>query len=352
MDITQPPEVNDAQSSQGQTPARGPKRKKPDSEDSPEKGVLASLPGDICGHCKKRCTVSGKQGQAVQCDLCGVWVHASCDGIGVEQYKQLVSLTSSIENIAYLCKLNSCQSRFKQMILKCVKATDNHDDLYSRLEKVEAKLDGIVQEVGSQLQNHNKSIPSNTSEVEVKLNKVVQDLGTRLDSHRKTIEAIPSNVPDLATAIANVTSSLATEQREREKRQCNLIIHNVPESESEDPNTRKKEDIDFVKSVFSDVLSTPATISNAIRLGKKSHRTRLLKIMVQSVEEKKAILRNKLKLRADQNPDPVRNLFITPDLTPSEQKESKALRQQLTQMNKGTKKYRIKNGQIVQREPQ
>jgi len=109
--------------------------------------VLANLPGDVCGHCKKRCTDSGEQGQAVQCDLCGVWVHASCDGISVEQCKQLVSLTSSIENIAYLCKLNSCQSRFKQLILKCVKA-DNHDDLYSRLEKVEAKLDSIVQEVG------------------------------------------------------------------------------------------------------------------------------------------------------------------------------------------------------------
>ena len=92
----------------------GVKRKKPDSADSP---VLENSLGDICGHCRKQCTETGKQGQAVQCDLCGIWVHAECDGISVDQYKLLVSLTSSVDNIAYLCKFNSCQSRFKQIFL-------------------------------------------------------------------------------------------------------------------------------------------------------------------------------------------------------------------------------------------
>ena len=278
------------------------KRHKPDSDDSPVKGVLSNLSGDVCGHCNKQCTETGEQGQAIQCDLCGVWVHAVCDGISKAQYQSLVSLTSNVENLAYLCKLNSCQARLKQMIFETVKVNNNRGELQSRLEKVEAKLDKIVQEVGSRLDNHSKtieSIPSSASAVEVNLNKVVQELGTKLDSHCKTIEAIPAKVPDLATTIASVTSSLATEQIEKEKRQLNLIFHNVPESKSSDPNTRKKKDTDFVQSVFSDVLSTPATITNAIRLGKKDSRTRLLKITVESLDEKKAILRNKLKLRRE-----------------------------------------------------
>lgn len=126
----------------------------------------------------------------------------------------------------------------------------------------------------------------------------------------------------------------------------------MPESKSTDPNIRKKEDTDFVQSVFKDVLSIPTTITNSIRIGKKDSRARLLKITIQSLDEKKAILHNKLKLRGEGNSDQVRNIFITPDLTPSEQRENKALRLQLTQMNQGVKKYRIKNGQIVQREPQ
>jgi len=71
-----------------------------------------------------------------------------------------------------------------------------------------------------------------------------------LDGHCKTIKALPTNVPDLVTAVASVTSSLATEQREREKCQLDLIINNVPESTTTDPKVRKKEDTDFVQPVF------------------------------------------------------------------------------------------------------
>jgi len=351
MDTSESLEITNTASSQ-RTPARAPKRKKPDSEDSPEKGVLTKLPGDICGHCKERCTDSGKQGQAVQCDLCGVWVHASCDGISVDQYTQLVSLTSSVENIVYLCKLNSCQSRFKQLIFKSMKDTDNDDDFDARLEKVEAKLDEIVLKVGSELESHTKtmqSLPSSNSAVETKLNEVVREFGTRLDSHRKTIEAMPRNVPDLATTIVNVTSSLATEQRERERRQLNLILHNAPESKSPEPSTRKKDDIDFAQETFSNILGTSVTIKNAVRLGKKESQNRLLKITVESLDQKKAILRNKIKLRGQEHSEHIRKLFITPDLTPKEQKDNKELRLKLAEMNKSGKKYKIKNGQIVQR---
>ena len=76
-------------------------------------------------------------------------------------------------------------------------------------------------------------------------------------------------------------------------------------------------------NVFSEILNTPATVTNAIRLGKKDSCVRLSKV---SVDKKKAILRNKLKLRQDNNSDHVRKLYVTPDLTPPEQRENKALR--------------------------
>ena len=77
-----------------------------------------------------------------------------------DQYQSLVSLTSNVENLAYLCKLNSCQAQLKQMIFETVKVNNNRGELQSRLEKVEAKLDKIVQEVGSRLDNHSKTIES------------------------------------------------------------------------------------------------------------------------------------------------------------------------------------------------
>ena len=248
------------------------KRRKPDSGVSPQKGLLTDLPGDLCGHCNERCTESGKQGQAIECDLCGAWVHALCEGVNTDHYQSLVSLSSNVEGLTYLCKLNSCQSRFKQMVSKAAKASNDCDKLHSRLDKIEAKLDKFVEEVSLGLETHRRtieSIPKNASAVESKLNKVVQELGTKLDGHCETIKGLPANVPDLTTTVASVTSSLATEQREREKCQLNLILRNAPESKATDPQVRKKEDIDFAQSVFSEILNTPATVTNAIRLGKK-----------------------------------------------------------------------------------
>jgi len=67
-------------------------------------------------------------------------------------------------------------------------------------------------------------------------------------------------------------------------------------------------------------------------LGPKDLQPRLLKISLTSIEDKIAILKNKNKLRLSSNPENVRNLFITSDLTPLEQKKNKVLRQQLAKI--------------------
>ena len=75
------------------------KRCKPDSGVLPQKRLLTDLPGDLCGHCNEHYTESGKQGQAVERDLCGAWVHALCEGVSIDHYQSLVSLSSNIEGL-------------------------------------------------------------------------------------------------------------------------------------------------------------------------------------------------------------------------------------------------------------
>ena len=48
--------------------------------------------------------------------------------------------------------------------------------------------------------------------------------------------------------------------------------------------------------------------------------------------------------------DYLKKLFITPDMTPMEREQNKALRSRLREMNQEVNQYRIKNGQIVLRE--
>ena len=129
----------------------------------------------------------------------------------------------------------------------------------------------------------------------------------------------------------------------------NIVLHNLEESNATDGTARKQDDIKKCLSVFQTYLGQSVSITNAFRLGQRAEKPRLLKVSLSSVKEKTYILKNKTKLRSTSNPLNIRNLFITPDLTPSEQKKYKALRQQLADMNKTGNAYMLKNGRIVRR---
>ena len=87
------------------------------------KASCSKLPGDVCGHCDKECTPDG---EAIQCDLCYVWVHAECEGVTNEQYEKLNSIASTLCNVAYYCQLNSCHTRVKQLIASFISQSVNN----------------------------------------------------------------------------------------------------------------------------------------------------------------------------------------------------------------------------------
>ena len=61
-----------------------PRFKRGRPNDSPDPiDQLLSMDVDVCGHCHKKCSPSS---EALQCDLCSAWVHASCEGFTKKQY--------------------------------------------------------------------------------------------------------------------------------------------------------------------------------------------------------------------------------------------------------------------------
>ena len=126
-------------------------------------------------------------------------------------------------------------------------------------------------------------------------------------------------------------------------------MHNLPESASEEGQQRKRDDICKIADIFKDVLQVTPKVTNAVRIGKKGDKIRLLKITVETEKEKASILRNAVKLRSDSLPEYQRKIFITPDMTPRERDENKALRAKLSELNKSGNNYKIKNRKIVRR---
>ena len=104
-------------------------------------------------------------------------------------------------------------------------------------------------------------------------------------------------------------------------------------------------------TIFNQHLEVETCIDDILRLGKEdSGKQRLLKVSIPSLAVKKSILRNSSKLKDVSDPAWMKNVFVTLDLTPKEQEQSKEFRKQLADLNSSGKKYWIKNGAIIRRE--
>ena len=69
-----------------------------------------------------------------------------------------------------------------------------------------------------------------------------------------------SHSPISDDSVANITLSLTSEQKEKDKHQFNIILHNLKESDATDSATRKQEDIESCCSLFSTYLNVSASI--------------------------------------------------------------------------------------------
>ena len=129
---------------------------------------------NICCYCNKKCM---KRSEAVQCDLCYSWLHASCEGLSKEQYKLLTQLTSTVDNVMYYCKLNKCETRSKQLMFNSIhkalfpfdnSETDETEPLMleqNAIRKEISDLSAKVNALCSMYENLEKEIKSTASSI-------------------------------------------------------------------------------------------------------------------------------------------------------------------------------------------
>jgi len=116
------------------------------------------LPGETCGHFMKRCSSKGKSSDAIQCEICYRWVHASCEGINKEKYKLLNQVASEIPNLVYCCKYNQCYSRLNQYT-----SVANHDSPVNISKDLKSISDQyrVLKTTASQLGNQFEELSQN-----------------------------------------------------------------------------------------------------------------------------------------------------------------------------------------------
>lgn len=310
-----------------------PRHKRGRPNDSPDpKDQLLSKDVDMCGHCHKKCSPSS---EALQCDLCAAWVHASCEGFTKKQYGSLNQLTKSIENVMFYCRLNNCVTRSKQFIFnkfEAVLASEVNQDNLQSLVKEQDEIRSALSQLSSKVNE---------------LCSMNQNLGTEIKATAESISRVPvaPNTANVSTVIN--PSVIVDEYLDHERRKSNLIVYNLEEPAAQSAAERSKKDSEKLIHLFqTEFRMEEIEVTKCIRLGKiTQNRVRPVLITIPSVKARSTILKNASSLRKSEN---FKNVYISPDLTIKEREEAKQLRLELQRRrSQGERNLVIRRGRII-----
>ena len=141
------------------------------------------------------------------------------------------------------------------------------------------------------------------------------------------------------------------EQHDREKIKNNIILFGLEEGTEQDEEKNKKQDVVKTKEILThvnpDVKLDKLDNATVMRIGnKQANKTRPVKIIMESQDDKNNILRNSRKLK---NTDKFSKIGLTFDKTRKQQEEYRILKEKLEEMkNKNDgKEYMIYRNKVM-----
>ena len=252
---------------------------------------------------------------SIQCDACGDWFHPDCQGLCKGAFKALAEY-----DLMWICMV--CRERLADTL-------NVGKQVETRVAEAEKK---IIKKV-----------------VEAKL-QAAAEMEAKLEASIRSLKAdVTKQVSGTSVSLKQVMKT--REQEEKVDRTCNIIVHNIPESNSEEPGIRKKHDMTKVQEMACalGLEGTQRSVENAFRLGKKvaneehviASKPRLLLVKLQSKDQVEKLLEERFKLKENGFP----NIYITRDLPLEERERQRKLRAELQQ--KGRDTHKIVRGKVV-----
>lgn len=233
-----------------------------------------------CIRCKNDVTESE---HGVQCELCNLWVHISCEKIPKSVYNYIVKSES---NFHWFCE--GCDTHAMKSLKSIQSLSDDNDKMKDTMSSILARLIDLEQKMAT------------AKDIQIPVNNTKPE--------------------------ANDFDSEIKEALEIESRRSNLIFKNVPEDDV-------TSDADKVKDIISVLDVNNIDIESCVRLGQSGENKRLLRVKVKSIHDRFNLLKNSRNLKDSTHKD----IFIQRDLTKKQQQKDYILRNEL--------KRRIKNGE-------
>lgn len=166
------------------------------------------------------------------------------------------------------------------------------------------------------------------------------------EEHDKLSSEVHELRTDMVASRNDVLDCCMDELQNRAMRANNLIFRGIPEKMDGNVQGRKDEDALRVKGILNEMKIEDTEVLECRRLGKiTGNRPRVLQVSMKNMKKKYEILRKSRMLRNS----PFSKVFIHNDLTPTQQKKERMLRQELQDRRSAGEDVVIYRGNVQKR---
>ena len=285
----------------------------------------------------------------VQCEKCELWFHITCQEIPKKAYEALKKYKvlcwccaecrdtlkvpkkdSSAVLTALEGKVDQLDKNIKDHLGKMVQCLREQERSVDQQTKM---IERSIRESGTQKVTYAEMLKGSCSEV-------VEQVSAKLSTFPK-LGAAPTGVKDVQNMSRVFDNFL-----DKDKRKCNLVIHNLPEADAASLAERSEQDTRDFQKMVRDTFKLQVRATRSFRVGKATaDRPRLLIVTLESTELKHDLLQLAPQLR---NSKDWGNIYISPDLTKTEREAARKLREELkARKAAGEEDLYIKKGRIV-----
>ena len=295
----------------------------------------------VCKGGKKVCGIPIDSDECIQCDLCEECFHPRCQELTIDAFRARANY-----DFIWLCL--RCRPNFMH-VLKLGRQIE------ARIETAEGK---ILEALKASTPR-----PENTTQLEDKISEMEKAVAKELKEQKVEVEKalkmhtdLVHSMPKIQTELkksAQELKNIVEKKEDKERREVNIIIHNIPESEASNPEERKKYDSDSFNNVVHALLGDDVnmTTEKVLRLGKKRERQegeeepkpRLMLVRLKKKEDVEMLMKERFNL----SEAGFENIYLSRDLSPEERDVQRKLREEWTA--KGRRTHRIFQGKVIPR---
>ena len=268
---------------------------------------------------------SVKMGSTSKCHICEVPTNVFDKGMSCDACQKWECITcSQVPETVYDAMQGQDVTKLKFKCEDCTKKAPQDNAILD-------KLDQVIQFQAQQFSTLDTKVTNMESNMDIKFTNLEEVMEEKIDSkiNEKMEQLFEEKVQNtMRKEIVNEVKEILKEQKDRERKECNVVFFNIAEPTATIQAELKTADMSFIVGICEEMGVGDITIQKMFRLGKKnedSAKPRPIKVCLTTQQERKAVLTGARNLKDTKNEE-YKKVGIAPDQTLAQREMRKATR--------------------------